>query len=73
MGEVNFAATKQVRSMAPMSPVICDVGDTVTVEGWYCRQGPTVIDVNGEKHCIPFGWVQEAGFPAEMESQIEMK
>ena len=76
---MEFVATKQVRSNAPMSPIVCDVGDTITVDGWYCKDGPTVIKVKSLKHgdtrqcCIPFSWVEEMGAPPELKKQMRIK
>lgn len=68
---VQFTSKKQIRSMAPGSAVIADVGDTISVFGWYCLEGPTLIKVNEKrKDCIPFSWVKEMGAPRNIKSKM---
>lgn len=67
---IEFTATRYIRCMAPMSPIICQPGDTVVVKGWYCERGPTAIKVGGKPHCIPFSWLEEAGFPSDAMQRI---
>ena len=69
-----FVATKQVRSMAPGSPVICEIGATVQVFGWHCKEGPTVIKVDRalQKDCIPFSWVKEMGAPSNLSKLMKI-
>jgi hypothetical protein len=68
---VLFTSKKQIRSMAPGSPVIADVGDTIRVYGWHCLLGPTVIRVNERrKDCIPFSWVKEMGAPRNLAKKM---
>ena len=67
---MKFIATKLIRSAAPMSPPVCNVGDEVVIKGWYCKDGPTAITVNGKDDCVPFSWVVSAGMPPEMAAKI---
>jgi hypothetical protein len=75
---ISFTASKTVRSMAPMSPIICEKGDLVEIDHWVCKEGPTVIKVtskrygNAESRCVPFGWVKEMGMPPEMKKLIKV-
>lgn len=63
----HFVATKRVDSMAiSVDRRLCMPGDKIEVVKWYCINGPTVVLVNGKKHCIPFSWAMEMGAPENL-------
>ena len=66
-----FTATARVDSCA-IGPdrTICQPGDKIVINQWYCFNGPTSLTVNGRQHCIPFSWVIEMGAPAELASYM---
>lgn len=66
-----FVATQTVQNERLFGDrIFCLKGDTIVVERWHCRMGPTSVTVNHRPFCVPFEWLVEAGAPARLKDYM---